>query len=468
MQKGVIIGREYQGLVWNEIKRNLERSPKRVFEGGFEMWKRGLPKLMAGISLIAVLTMLASLAACGPAATVAPVATEAPAPTKAPAPTAVPLPEAPATIKIGAVIDVTGPLQAFGAEFQWAFKYAEKVINDAGGVYVKEYDKKIPIEMLYGDHGADEQKAVTEMEYLASQGVNVFTGSTAIMPLGQVVAEKVGIPIVVANGSTTGPFAQGMKYVFSLSWMNNEMATWPFMLSAYLDPAWTPVYGFMEEQNLMGIDYGYYFRQECITRQANCVIQGYQRFGGDFSSQILAFKDAGVDFVYAPMIGPDGMKFWSQMKELNFAPKADLQLIAPADRRSWVSMGPDANYVITTNDYHWATGYAGAADFDAAYAADHNGEHATELAGDGYAAIQVIVDAIGRAGTLAPDKLRDAIAATNMETIKGPIAFNANGTPIRPYFAVQFIGGVEKIIYPAEMKEVDPVFPFPAWTDPNR
>jgi branched-chain amino acid transport system substrate-binding protein len=420
------------------------------------------------MTLIAVLTVLASLAGCGPQATEAPapVETEAPPAVETEAP-ATPVPEAPATIRIGAVIDVTGPLAAFGAEFSWGFDHAEEVFNADGGVYVAEYDQRIPIEILLGDHAADEQKAVTEMEYLASQGVNVFTGSTAIMPLGQVVAERVGIPIVVANGSTTGPFAQGMRYVFSTSWMNNEMATWPFLLSSYLDPDWTPTFGFMEEQNLMGIDYGYYFRQECITRQANCVIQGYQRFAGDFSTQILAFQDAGVDFVYAPMIGPDGMTFWQQMQELNFVPKAVLQLIAPADRRSWVTL-PDFNYVITTNDYHWATGYPGAAEFDAAYQADHNGEHATELAGDGFAAIQIIVDAIERAGTLDPVALRDAIAATNMVTIKGPISFNPNGTPVRPYFAVQYIGGQETIIWPAEMAEHAPVFPFPAWDDPNR
>ena len=374
--------------------------------------------------------------------------------------------ECPETIKVGAVIDVTGPLTAFGAEFTWGFEHAVEVFNADGGVLVEECDKQIPLEMLYGDHAADEQKAVTEMEYLAEQGVHVFTGSTAIMPLGQVVAEKVSIPLVVANGSLTEPFQQGFRYIFSTSWMNNEMATWPFMLMEYMPDPKPTMIGFMEEQNLMGIDYSSNLQKEAVKRgYADLVIQKYQRFGGDFSTQILAFKDAGVDFVYAPMIGPDGMTFWAQMKELDFAPKAILQLIAPADRRSWVSMGEDANYVITTNDYHWATGYEGAADFDTAYAADHNGEHATELAGDGYAAIQIIVDSIGRAGSLDPDKLRDAIAETNMETIKGPIAFMANGMPLREYYAVQYIDGVETIIWPADMAERDPVYPFPAWSD---
>jgi branched-chain amino acid transport system substrate-binding protein len=405
--------------------------------------KERLPKMQVGICLILALVLL-SLPACGDDKEDAA--------------------ECPDAIKIGAVIDVTGPLAAFGAEFSWGYDHAMEVFNADGGIQVEDCDKKIPIEMLYGDHAADEQKSVTEMEYLASEGVHIFTGSTAIMPLGQVVAEKNGIPIVVANGSLVGPFSEGMRYIFTLSWMNNEMATWPFMLAEYFGME-APVIGFMEEQNMMGIDYGHYFRQECITRQANCVIEGYQRFAGDFSTQILAFKDAGVEFVYAPMIGPDGMTFWAQLKELDFAPKAVLALVAPADRRSWLSMGADADYVITTNDYHWATGYPGAADFDAAYQADHDGEHATELAGDGYASIQIIADAIERAGTLEPDALRDAILETDMVTIKGPIAFNPNGTPIREYFAVQYIDGVETIIWPADMAERDAVYPFPAWTD---
>jgi branched-chain amino acid transport system substrate-binding protein len=392
--------------------------------------------------------------------------TPLPAPTKPPAAT---VPPAPATIKIGSVTDQTGPLANFGAEFKWGFEQAMKDFNADGGINVKEYNKKIPIEILYGDHGASEEKAVTEMEYMVTQKVTALTGSTAIMPLGQVVAERSGIPLVMGNASSTEPFQQGFKYIFSLSWMNNRMAEWPYLLSEYFPEPKPTVIGFMEEQDLMGIDYSIYLQREALKHSAyKLVIQKYQRFAGDFATQILAFKKAGVDFVYAPMIGPDGMKFWQQMKELNFVPKAILQLIAPADRRSWLSLGKDANYVITTDSYHWATKYKGAADLDKAYAADHKGEHATELAGNGYAGIQVIVDAIGRAGTLDHAKLRDAIAATDMQTVMGPVKFKADGTTDIPFFAVQYIGGVEKIIWPAEMKEVDPVYPFPAWTDPKR
>jgi branched-chain amino acid transport system substrate-binding protein len=376
------------------------------------------------LSILIVLAMLvAMVAACGPTPTpqtiietvevektvveeVTVVETIEVEVTSVPEAPVAPAAECPETIKIGSVTDVTGPLASFGAYFKWAFDYFIEEINAGGGVYVAECDKKIPLEMVYGYHSADEQKAVTEMEYLVEQGVVAITGSTAIMPLGQVVAEKNGIPLVVANGSLTEPFAQGFRYIFSTSWMNDEVTAWPFMLAEYFGME-NPVIGFMEEQNLMGIDYSSNLQAEALNRgYTDLVIQKYQRFGEDFSTQILAFKDAGVDFLFFPMLPMDAMPFWGQMKELDFNPDAVLGLITPADRATWTSLGPNANYIITTNDYHWATGYPGAAEFDAAYQADHDGSHATELAGDGYAALQIIVDAIERAGSLDPDKCR--------------------------------------------------------------
>jgi branched-chain amino acid transport system substrate-binding protein len=408
------------------------------------MRKRSLPMSTAGICLILMLIM----SACAQA-------TETPA-----------LPEAPATIKIGTITDQTGPLAAFGVQTKWGYSKAMEDINAEGGVYVAEYDQKIPIEILWGDHSADEQKAVTEVEYLIEEGVVALSGTTAIMPLGQVPAETNGVPIVIANGSLVDPFTHGFRYLFDIGWMNTDCAKWPFMLIDWFPEPKPTVIGFMEEQNLMGIDYSIYFQKEAFERGAtNVVIQKYQRFGGDYSTQILAFKEAGVDFVYAPMIGPDGIPFWQQMKELDFAPKAILMLSAPAVRADWLSMGPDADYVITTNGYHWATGYPGAAEFDEAYQAENDGERAPELAGQAYAAIQVIADAIERAGSLDHDKVRDALTTTDLDTIEGHITFNANGTVNKEYFLVQYIDGVETIVWPDELAETDVVYPFPAWTD---
>jgi branched-chain amino acid transport system substrate-binding protein len=390
-------------------------------------------------------------------------------PTPLPAATATAVPVAPATIRVGTAIDITGPLTGFGIQCKWGYDHFMKVTNAAGGIMVKEYGKKIPLEMLYADHSADESKAVTAMEYLVQQKVHALSGTTAVMPLGQTVAEKAGIPMVMGNASLVDPFNQGFRYIFTISWMDDQWATWPYKLIDFFpDPKPTTI-GFMEEQDLMGIDYSIYLQKEALNHpKIKLVIQKYQRFSSDFSTQIQAFKQQGADFLYLPMIGPDGMLFWKQMKQLNYVPKAALMFVAPADRASWLSMGKDANYVISTNGYHWDDGAKGAKELDKAWADEHNGDHCPELAGMCYAAMQVIANGIETAGTLNPVKLRDAIAATNMETVDGIVKFKPNGKSDTKEFAIQYQGGTEKIVWPADMATTKLVYPFPAWTDPNR
>jgi hypothetical protein len=63
------------------------------------------------------------------------------------------------------------------------------------------------------------------------------------------------------------------------------------------------------------------------------------------------------------------------------------------------------------------------------------------------------------------DKVRDALTTTDLDTIEGHITFNTNGTVNKEYFLVQYIDGVETIVWPDEMAEKDIVYPFPAWTE---
>jgi len=56
--------------------------------------------------------------------------------------------EAPATIKLGAVIALTGAMASGGKDVRAGYEIAIKHINDAGGVFVKEYNKKLPLELI--------------------------------------------------------------------------------------------------------------------------------------------------------------------------------------------------------------------------------------------------------------------------------------------------------------------------------
>ena len=52
----------------------------------------------------------------------------------------------------------------------------------------------------------------------------------------------------------------------------------------------------------------------------------------------------------------------------------------------------------------------------------------TRSSGPSYACVQILAEAITRARSFDRDKIRDAIAATNMTTVVGPVTFRSDGT----------------------------------------
>src|SRR5207248_2160490 len=58
------------------------------------------------------------------------------------------------------------------------------------------------------------------------------------------------------------------------------------------------------------------------------------------------------------------------------------------------------------------------------------GRPADPIVGPAYACVQIAAAAISRAGSLDHDKIRDAIAATDMTTVIGPVRFRPDGTGI--------------------------------------
>src|SRR5262245_57839431 len=54
----------------------------------------------------------------------------------------------------------------------------------------------------------------------------------------------------------------------------------------------------------------------------------------------------------------------------------------------------------------------------------------TGRSGPAYACVQILAAALARAGTLEPSRVRDAIAATDMATVVGPVKFRPDGTAI--------------------------------------
>ena len=69
-------------------------------------------------------------------------------------------------ILIGTHLSMTGMLAMSGTEQKWAYDAAVADINKKGGIFVKEYGKKLPVKLVVADDESDGGKAAAAVEKL--------------------------------------------------------------------------------------------------------------------------------------------------------------------------------------------------------------------------------------------------------------------------------------------------------------
>jgi ABC-type branched-subunit amino acid transport system substrate-binding protein len=125
--------------------------------------------------------------------------------------------DAPDSIRIGAVVPLTGPFAGGGAQIERGYIYAVDAINEAGGVFVEEYGQAIPLELDVRDDASDPNQTTSIMDELAGSDIVAYLGgfATPVHAAGSATAERNGIPYLGAATSTQALHEQGYQYFFS-------------------------------------------------------------------------------------------------------------------------------------------------------------------------------------------------------------------------------------------------------------
>ncbi|MFB0537213.1 MAG: amino acid ABC transporter substrate-binding protein, partial [Anaerolineae bacterium] len=87
------------------------------------------------------------------------------------------------------------------------------------------------------------------------------------------------------------------------------------------------------------------------------------------------------------------------------------------------------------------------------------------LTGPSYACVQILADAIERAGTLDRAAIRDAMAATNMTTVIGPVTFREDGTGVVLNPFIQWQGSKQELVWPPEHATAPFAYPAPPFEE---
>jgi len=413
-------------------------------------------------SLLAVLVVLSmSLVACSSSSQTTTTTTSATTTTTQPTtnPT-------PANIKIGVVISTTGPDASNGIPSQFGFQLAVDDINKTGGVFVKAYNKKIPLELDIRDGQTDPEKIIAAAEQVNADGCSVAVGTTLVSAASDIF-EKNKLPVVVDQETVNSLQERGFKYFFNTDKMNTGMSAAMFQLFGSLPTGTVPTkWAILEEQSDWITELAGFMKQDAAKQGITISYEGqYQMLAPDMTQIILGAKNSGAEVIVAAPTTPDGITILKQMLQLDYHPKAVIFFRADDDP-SWGDLGALGNYVIGSPQWHPGMNSKDPAvqALVAAWKAKTGKDGGHPCIGPTYASIQIVAAAIEKAGSLDRDAIRNAIAATDMNTVIGPIKFAANGTNTHPVLdMVQWQNGVMYLVWPiGPNNDTKPlIFPIP-------
>jgi branched-chain amino acid transport system substrate-binding protein len=368
-------------------------------------------------------------------------------------------------IRVGAVVPLTGRYAAGGEQIKNGYELAVEAINNAGGVSVN--GTKIPIELTILDDESDPTKTVQRLETLnSSNNVVAYLGGfgSDLHAAAAAIAEKNKVPYIGVAFALQKVHEQGFKYLFSPFPKSPALAVATFDMLDTLSPKPTKLAIFAEKTD-WGAELRALWTEQAQKRGYSIVAdQEYAPGSKDFSPVVLAAKNAGAEVVLALPNPPDGLALAKQMKELDFNASTYI-FIRAADGLSWSeNLGKDGDYFLLMPGWNPALKFPGVEDMVQRHQAKYN-KPAQATTGPAYAAVQILADAIGRANSLDRDKIRDAIAATDMTAVIGPVKFNPDGTGQVVTVINQWQEGKQQLVWPADQAVSQVAYPAKAWNE---
>lgn len=161
----------------------------------------------------------------------------------------------------------------------------------------------------------------------------------------------------------------------------------------------------------------------------------YQNLSDDFSAQINAFRQANAEIVTGVVIPPDFTTFWNQARQQGFIPKAATVAKAILFPQAVEALGENGHNL--SSEVWWSRNHPFTSSLTGESAADladgfteFSGRPWTQPIGFVHSLFEVATDVIKRADDPTdPEGVAETIAATDLNTIVGRVAWNGEGVP---------------------------------------
>jgi len=353
-------------------------------------------------------------------------------------------------IVIGYVAPFTGPLSVFTVATKWVDDKCLDIINNQnGGINIGGKNYKISV--IYGDTQSDPTTATqVATKMVTDSKVNILVGAWTPDDTAPVsaVGERYQIPTYISNSPAESWINSGGPY------------TWAMGTMFYMKDLETDSIGALNKLDT-NKKVGFVFDSEVDGETIAPMLQPMLEAAGytvydpgrfpkattDYTDIINKLQANDCDIVTANMVGPDFQVLWKQFHELNYIPKAfnigkAVHFQADADALGDGLANGLMSEVLWDRSFPYTSPLLNeSCDQVAQEWEDSQGTQFPATLGYDISLWEVLSDALSRTASLDPSDIRDAILATNIDSIYGHLSFDENQVAKVPCVTVQWHTG---------------------------
>lgn len=334
---------------------------------------------------------------------------------------------------------ITGDYAEYGNNFKRSVEMGIDLINQKGGVLGKE------LKVIIGDSKGDPKESSTLAQKFTSDKkivaeIGDFTSTCCLA--AQPIYDEVGM-VQLSPTSSHPDFAKGSKYSFGI--IGTQAGEGPFMAMMTNELGFKKV-AILHINNDWGIVTDQYYSDALATHGIDVVAREFYFDGErDFTAVLTKLKNSNPDMLFIASMYNDGALINKQKQKLGW----DVPVLGPGSLYSpkLIELGGDAvEGLYTTVVFHPKNPkpevQTFVSEFEKRYEATPN-----MFAAVAFDAINLMADAIERAGSTDSEAIREAVAATKeFPGVTGKITFTEVGDVMKEYTRVQIRNG-EFVVY---------------------
>jgi branched-chain amino acid transport system substrate-binding protein len=364
-------------------------------------------------------------------------------------------------VLVGGAISLTGRYAEPAGRQVNAIKMWVEETNARGGLLGHK------IQLLLLDDKSDTQTSIKLYEKLITEDkVDLVLGpySSGITEAVANVTERYKKPFIAYGAASSPIWEKGRRYIFNIVAVAEDYQKGAVHLAKQIGVKKAAIIG---EDSLFPRQASKGARAWAKQLGIDIVLEeNYPLKQTDFTALLQKIKAAGAEAVFSNSYFADSAAQLRQMREQNLNFKLYCSTIGPALPNFPEQLGSTAEYVLGFSQWEplpKILKHPGMEEFIAAYE-KHYSEKPNYHAGSTYGALQATAAAVKKAGSFDSEKLRDALATIDVDTVFGRYKVDARGMNAAEGLTFQILKGQRRVVWPEKWAETKPELPMPEWS----